>query len=283
MILREKVSPERAALISEVRELRDSGLYWREVAERMGISLSYAEQLYSDPDGTRTRARKMRHTVACLDCGQPCNFDGSRARRSLRCLSCSTEHTKANAKWTRDAIIAVIQRWADLYGSQPAATDFNPSAPSHRGERARRFREGDYPVLAMVQHVFGSWNAAIEAAGFTPRTGYGIGISDARLDRIRQMLAEGHSYHSIARAQGVTPGAISQVCARHGIRKPQPTKEAVMAAPLKAQQILDREIERAGQHIEKLRADLAEAEVTVAQLRNARTALDATPEIKAVA
>jgi hypothetical protein len=38
-----------------------------------------------------------------------------------------------------------------------------------RPEKLARLREGDWPTVPTVQHYFGSWNAAIEAAGLTPR------------------------------------------------------------------------------------------------------------------
>jgi hypothetical protein len=36
-------------------------------------------------------------------------------------------------------------------------------------EKVARLRAGNWLTVPTVQHYFGSWNAAIEAAGLTPR------------------------------------------------------------------------------------------------------------------
>jgi hypothetical protein len=49
-----------------------------------------------------------------------------------------------------------IRAWAELQGTPPKANDWSPKL---RG----------WPSSAIIQRVFGSWNAGITAAGFTPR------------------------------------------------------------------------------------------------------------------
>jgi hypothetical protein len=59
--------------------------------------------------------------------------------------------------WTRDAIVSAIRDWAADNGRQPKRTDW-----THAGAKP------DHPNGMTVVREFGSWNAAIEAAGFVP-------------------------------------------------------------------------------------------------------------------
>ncbi len=69
--------------------------------------------------------------------------------------------------WTPERVVAAIQVFAEVYGRQPSYTDFNPSRAQR--EAHKRFHEdGCWPTGATVFRHWGSWNAAIEAAGFTP-------------------------------------------------------------------------------------------------------------------
>jgi hypothetical protein len=87
---------------------------------------------------------------------------------------------KRRQRWSSEEIKQKIQEWVSLYGEIPAATDWHPGdcrrsaaislARAQRwNDRARRFSEGEYPWPMTVQKMFGSWNAAIKAAGFEPR------------------------------------------------------------------------------------------------------------------
>ncbi len=49
------------ARVAQAQALRAQGLYWREVAARMGISLSYAQELANDPGGIRANERQRRY------------------------------------------------------------------------------------------------------------------------------------------------------------------------------------------------------------------------------
>jgi len=55
--------------------------------------------------------------------------------------------------WTRDEIVASIQRWALEHGRQPSQNDW--------------LRSGDYhPSATTATKIFGTWGAALVAAGF---------------------------------------------------------------------------------------------------------------------
>jgi hypothetical protein len=56
----------------------------------------------------------------------------------------------------------------------------------HDLERAARFdSDTHWPWFSMVVRVFGSWNAAIEAAGFAPRAAHGGGGNQSRRRSVR--------------------------------------------------------------------------------------------------
>jgi hypothetical protein len=76
-------------------------------------------------------------------------------------------------KWTPDAIVLAIQRWArDHDGRPPTARDWDRPRRRHDVNKPGRLNapRSGHPSKWTVVKKFGSWNAAIEAAGFEPRT-----------------------------------------------------------------------------------------------------------------
>jgi hypothetical protein len=82
--------------------------------------------------------------------------------------------------WTPERIVEAIQNWQEVYNEPPRRTDWDPTrcevlarmAEQRADEWRRRqttFRIGEFPTPRTVTEAFGSWNAAIEAAGFVPR------------------------------------------------------------------------------------------------------------------
>ena len=99
----------------------------------------------------------------------------------------------AVSRYTREEIIAAIQRWQQHYGEPPKVFDWDPSWARRRGEewRAERFEEGDWPTVAIVRRQFGNMSKALFAAGIRPRRGPTRARShtlsdDAILDAIRE-------------------------------------------------------------------------------------------------
>lgn len=159
----------RAEKVAEAQRLRGEGLLLREIAERMGSTLKTVHTWLADPDLSRQRARRRGYGRKCVDCGALTDGSNGRAKAPERCESCfhRCQHLRAVA----DAI-AAIRCFASRYGRPPSATDFNPALARTNGQewRAKRYYDdGDYPAAATVVRAFGSWNAAIEAAGFSPR------------------------------------------------------------------------------------------------------------------
>ncbi len=113
------------------------GLTLAAIAREMGISVSYASSLLSDPTGEIDRQRKRDH------------YRRTAARK------------RKPAKWTEANIIEAIQEWEILHGSPPTCPEWS-----------RRDGLPEWaPTVGVVFRVFGKhgWNRAIEAAGFTPR------------------------------------------------------------------------------------------------------------------
>lgn len=69
-----------------------------------------------------------------------------------RCPTCGGKHTT----WSPQRIVEAIQRWADEHGQPPRVSDWNRASVDH-------------PTYQSAVEKFGSWNAAIQAAGFKPR------------------------------------------------------------------------------------------------------------------
>ena len=60
--------------------------------------------------------------------------------------------------WTKDAIKTAIRQWVEIYGEPPTSKEWNGSR-----------RPNWVPEVQTVRYYFGTWNGAIQAAGFAPR------------------------------------------------------------------------------------------------------------------
>jgi len=96
--------------------------------------------------------------------------------------------TKPKPRWSKEAIIAAIQRWYELYEEVPTTVDWNPAMARMRGEphRQARYLGGTWPAAATVARRFGTWSAAIREAGLEPKLAgptQGIAFSRSKLSR----------------------------------------------------------------------------------------------------
>jgi len=131
--------------------------------------------------------KKTLYSRPCVDCGAPLNGNaGNGPSAPTRCPACSNVVSGTARKvWTREAILMAIRDWALEYGEPPSMPDWDPWRARHRlGDdgRARRFEaaDGRWPNFTVPVLEFGSWNAAIAAAGFEPRARGGGGGNNAR-------------------------------------------------------------------------------------------------------
>ncbi len=131
--------------VAQAARLRNEGLRWREIGELLGIS----------PD----TARRYPHARLCPVCQHETILRGE------RCHSCwSSGRTRWGERFERADIIAAIQHWAALEGRAPAAIDWEPA---DRDGHPRWEQECPrYPPHSHVIRAFGSWNQALQAAGY---------------------------------------------------------------------------------------------------------------------
>lgn len=106
----------------------------------------------------------------CPMCEWPVRADDH--SRSGLCGTCWNEYRQARGAWR---VVESIRAYVDRYDDVPSAYFFNPQLAESRGgdaalrELERRAASGAVPDNATLRHHFGSHNAAIAAAGFTPR------------------------------------------------------------------------------------------------------------------
>ena len=90
-------------------------------------------------------------------------------------------HKTRRDRYTHDEIVAAILRWADSHGGEPPCqADWNPALLRARARtmatkavahlrRIAEYDAGDWPSEQTVRKYFGSWNAALAAAGLHDR------------------------------------------------------------------------------------------------------------------
>jgi hypothetical protein len=134
---------------------------------------------------------------------------------------CRTCFPKVTAVWTREAIVCAIQEWAEDHGGVP------PTARAWFGPVEKR---GPYPCVNEVRRRFGTWNAAIEAAGFQthlsgPVGGFRALTADERAECARRYAA-GESSNVIAADLGCAPAVVVKWARRAGVAIRQPFGKA---------------------------------------------------------
>lgn len=157
----------RADRATRATALRERGLKLREIAAEMGEPISTVHELITDPDLSKHHARmRQRYGGICIDCGAPTSWPRGPIRNgpAKRCAACASV---AQIVWTRELIIAALHEWTRLYGRTPSSVAWNPSLARSKGQLdlVERFYAGRWPSTSIVQKRFGSWNAAIDAAG----------------------------------------------------------------------------------------------------------------------
>jgi hypothetical protein len=104
----------RAERAQEAQALRDQGLIYREIAERMGISRTYAAALITDPTGEKDRARKDSYRGTCRVCGVQTDGSNGRGAAPDECAACRHErefgerNERIFEAWNRGDTAAVI-------------------------------------------------------------------------------------------------------------------------------------------------------------------------------
>lgn len=183
----------------QARRLRQDGQTYEAIGETLGgiprnTIYRWLNPGYAEANRLNSRKAKQRRTGTCEDCGKETRYSGHAERAdsgvSRFCPACAAiRNGEAQKVWTRDRIIAAIQWWATFYGEPPAIADFNPTQAVYMGDYRRATRAehhikaGQIPWFVTAVREFGSWNAAITAAGLTPRARHGGGANVLRRRR----------------------------------------------------------------------------------------------------
>lgn len=165
----------RAQRAKQVRALRKKGFIYDQIAEKLGISKGYVNELIYDPDGSKSKARKDSYRGTCRTCGA--RTTGSNGKNAP--IYCNKHASRAYfLVWSDSKIIAAIREWHFLHGRTPVSTDWNRRVEGSPGQyvggpRLKWTGKRRWPPLRAVQRSFGSWSNAIEAAGFPrPKIGH---------------------------------------------------------------------------------------------------------------
>lgn len=165
----------------------------------------------------RCRQRTL-YTGTCLDCGSA-TYSGD-ATPPQRCKHCAPGQRRI---WTKETVVRAIQAWTRETGTPPTAVDWNAAQAVARRhpEKAEKFHDDDaWPNTASVQAVFGSWSAALGAAGVAPLAqGKHPGDTPIEVCREARLRYEsGLSTHQLARTYDKSPGCIADWIRRAGGR-----------------------------------------------------------------
>ena len=131
--------------VREATRLRADGLTWGEVADLLGVA--------------RDTARRYARAHDCQRCGQPVL-----SAAAPLCRTCAHPHGSRWGKpFSEREIIGAVRAWKRLEGRSPAQSDWQPV---DQGGHLRWERECPrWPPTSHVMRRFGSWNAALRAAG----------------------------------------------------------------------------------------------------------------------
>ena len=210
-----------------VLDLHEQGHGPNEIVQKVGVSkstvLRWTSPTVLEKQRASSRAYKQRRRGSCARCGQPTWLG------SIHCQSCARELRQQSKYWTKQRVIAAIQRWAEEHdGVPPGAHDWVRSGGEH------------HPSMGAVygkNAPYASWSDAIEAAGF-PRPKPGQKKKDKPWDqqhavRLRQ---QGVSDRQIAEQLGITALTIR----RHlGPRDPQQQRPRAASRHRTRQQRID--------------------------------------------
>lgn len=126
-------------------------------------------------------AAKRRRRGVCEKCGGATKYNGHTVNGASRiCAKCSAQANHDERHWTQTTIIRAFGRFLQETGRVPRAADaMGPCESLVLSLSGRRIRELEMvrelglvlPRPAAVRREFGSWSAALEAAGMPSSRG----------------------------------------------------------------------------------------------------------------
>jgi len=195
--------PRKRTTRDRVSELLSRGVTdHREMAQLLGIHPEYARQVMRDPSEAAAIDRYSKRRVLppdpvrCGICGALLTVIGTHLRvHGIDLATYKRQYPGAPTVspsfrrggvdiyadrlvlspedaqyWTRERIVQAIREWAKRTGKPPGARQWRKPI-SCKGWKIGDPVQHHRPSMARVIQVFGSWSAAIAAAGFKPRPG----------------------------------------------------------------------------------------------------------------
>lgn len=135
--------------VQDTERLSRQGKPIKEIAEIIGVST--------------TTVRLYLNAKPCPSCGGPVI-----SPHSFRCRECAIANLPTTS-WTKEEILTRIHEWNIQHGQPPAADEWGGN-PSKMGESQWIRESPHWPPTSAVQIVFGSWTAALVAAGLARQT-----------------------------------------------------------------------------------------------------------------
>jgi DNA-binding CsgD family transcriptional regulator len=127
-------------------------------AQRLSAAGRGTAEIAAVLDVSPRTVRSYLRAGSCRDCGGP-------AVTAERCPRCAS--VRGNPPhWKHAEVIRALRAWARQEGAAPSSTDWTPTADTAR-KWGREYPR--WPSHVTVRTLFGTWNAALAAAGLRPR------------------------------------------------------------------------------------------------------------------
>jgi AcrR family transcriptional regulator len=168
-------SRPRAERVAEVFRLREAKMTFRDIAEAMGMNEKTLRNYYSDPDGAKQAARRESYRGRCRQCGRPTDGSRGQGKAPELCTFC------LQPRWEPARILAAMRDFYAEHGRSPREVDGHHNSA--------------LPNESPVRRRFGTWNAALRAAGLpvnmdrSPETQAAIEAELARGDSLEEVAA----------------------------------------------------------------------------------------------
>src|SRR5262249_32319665 len=115
-------------------------------------------------------------------------------------------HPGVPRRWDRTAIVGALREWIELTGAAPRRQDWSGERAGSASRAQRRWmaEHPRWPSSSCVAAHYGSWSAALEAAGVERRIrAFETSVAE-RVEAARRLAASGRTQREIAERLGVS-------------------------------------------------------------------------------
>jgi hypothetical protein len=119
-------------------------------------------------------------------------------------------HPGTPGRWNPESIREALRAWIAETGAPPGRDDWSGQRPDQAGQAQRKWMidHPRWPSSSCVRGHFGSWSAALEAAGLPSRQLTFTNSVAERVDTARRLAADGWGAHAIAQELGVSRSSV---------------------------------------------------------------------------